>query len=118
MGCLSLLLKYHYITKLKDENRPIPQGKKKKPPEVWEPLLQVSLKLFLSISLKEDGKRAEKPELGNLTTEGGVLKGAAHSTDSRAGPQTHTLRGAVFNTFPKPQPRRPPQHGAEGPRWG
>lgn len=97
---------------------PYLKGEKKKPPLVWEPLLQGSLKLFLSISLREDGKRAEKPELGNLTTEGGVLKGAAHSTNSRAGPQTHRLRGSVFNTFPKPQPRRLPQHGAEGPPWG
>ena len=59
-----------------------------------------------SISLREDWEKSRKTWAENLATEVALLKGAAHSIDSTANPQTQRHRGAVFSIFPKPQPRR------------
>lgn len=56
----------------------------------------------VSISLRKDWETAERPKLGNLATEGAVLKGTVHSTDSRTGPQTQTqTRGRCLQYLPQ-----------------
>ena len=59
-------------------------------------------------------KKSRKTWADNLATEVALLKGAAHSSDSTANPQTQRHRDAVFSIFPKPQPRRPSQPSGGG----
>lgn len=75
--------------------------KKKKSQEVWEPLLQGRLQLFLSASASEVTEEAQSCHGWGPWPLRQLFLQRQHVLSTAAPEHRHRLRGAVFNTFPK-----------------